>query len=112
MATNVVIANGVQPSTTSATSLYTAPASSGGTRIIAFTACNSTAATHSYSAWIVPSGGSADDTNKIISDASMVADASDSPAEIINHLIPPSGQLYVAVDTGTTINFRATGIQF
>ena len=112
MATNVIISNGVQPTTTSITSLYTSPVTSLGTRIIAFTACNPVGTTNTYSVWIVPASGTADNTNRIISVSSLITNESESPPELQNHLIPPGGTLQVQVSTGTTINFRSTGIQF
>lgn len=113
MATNVVLANGVQPGSTSAETLYTAPTTlTSGTRIIAFTAANPTASPETYSVYIVPSGGSADDTNKILVDNSLAAGDSASPPELQNQLIPKGGTLQVEVSTGTTINFRASGIEF
>lgn len=112
MATNAVLADGVQPTVTSAQTLYTSPASGGGTRIIAFTATNPAGTTETYSVHIVPSGGSADDTKLLIDAKSLATNVSDVPAEVQNHLIPPGGTLVVTVSTGTTINFRATGIEF
>lgn len=112
MTTNVIIANGILPGTTGVTSLYTSPANSAGTRIIAFTAADIAATTETYSAWIVPSGGSADSTNKIIPSSSLAPYTNESPPEVQNQLIPPGGQLYVQVSTASTINFRITGIQF
>ena len=112
MATNVVIANGILPSTTGVTLLYTSPANSAGTRIIAFTANNISGGTETYSVWVVPSGGTADTTNKIISSKSLATIVNSAPPELQNHLIPAGGTLHVQVSTASTINFRATGIQF
>lgn len=112
MANNKVLANGVQPTVTTAQTLYTAPAAGGGTRVIAFTATNTNGTTDTYDLHIVPNGGSADLTNKLIDAKSLTAPASDVPAEVQNHMIPAGGTLQVKVSTGTTIAFRATGIEF
>lgn len=112
MAINKVLADGVQPTTTSLTTLYTSPANGAGTRVIAFTATNTNGTTDTYDAHIVPSGGSADLTNKLVNAKSLANPAADVPAEVQNHLIPAGGTLQVKVSTGTTIAFRATGIEF
>lgn len=112
MAENKVLANGVQPTSTSLQTLYTSPASGSGTRIIAFTATNTNGTTDTYDAHIVPSGGAANLTNKIINAKSIAAPAADIPAEVQNHLIPPGGTLQVKVSVATTIAFRVTGIEF
>ena len=112
MATNKVLADGIQPTVTTVETLYTAPASGGGTRVIAFTATNTNGTTDTYDLHIVPSGGSADLTNKLIDAKSLASPASDVPAQVQNHLIPAGGTLEVKVSTGTTIAFRASGIEF
>lgn len=112
MSQNKILADGIQPTATTIQTLYTAPASGGGTRIIAFTATNTNGTTDTYDLHIVPNGGSADLTNKIIDARSLAKPASDVPAEVQNHLIPAGGTLQVKVSTATTIAFRATGIEF
>jgi len=113
MANNKVLANGVQPTVTTIQTLYTAPAAGGGTRVVAFTASNATGNPETYDLHIVPSGGSADATNKIVPAGAVSAtNGTDVPAEVQNQLIPANGTLEVKVSTGTTIAFRATGIEF
>ncbi len=113
MAKQVILADGVQPTVTTVQTLYTASASLvSGTRIIAFTATNSTATLATFDIHIVPSGGSADDTNRIVSARPISENNTDVPAEVLNHLIPKGGTLQVKVSTGTTIAFRGTGIEF
>ena len=112
MALNKILADGIQPTVTTAVTLYTAPAAGAGTRVIAFTATNTSGTTDTYDLHIVPSGGSADATNKLVSLKSLTNPASDVPSEVQNHLIPPGGTLQVKVSTGTTVAFRATGIEF
>ena len=114
MATNKVLADGIQPTVTTVVTLYTASANlQSGTRVIAFTANNATGGAETYDLHIVPSDGSADATNKLVSARSVAATiGTDVPAEVQNHLIPPGGTLEVKVSTGTTIAFRSTGIEF
>lgn len=113
---SVVIADGVQPGVLTAVTLFTSSSNLGvGTRIEAFTATNQSASdSETYTVHIVPSGGSADATNKII--ASNVLNPKgtscgdvESPAEIINQIIPKGGTLQVLVSTITTISFRVSG---
>jgi hypothetical protein len=112
MAANKVLIDGVQPTVTTVESLYTAPLSSAGVRVVAFTATNNGGTTETYNAFIVPQGGSPDNTNKVVNAKSLAAAAVDTPAAALNHLIPNGGSLQVQVSTGTTIAFRATGIEF
>lgn len=112
MAINKILADGVQPTVTTVEILYTSPLAGGGTRVIAFTAANTNGTTDTYDLHIVPNGGSADLTNKLVDSRPLTSKFSDVPAEIQNHLIPPGGTLEVKVSTGTTIAFRSTGIEF
>lgn len=112
MADNVILADGVQPGVTTVVTLFTSPVSGGGTRVIGFTATNPTVTTAKYDLYVVPNGGSADDTNVLVSQKSLAQDASDVPPEIQDHLIPAGGTLAVKVDNATTIAFRGTGINF
>ena len=106
------LADGIQPTTTAITVVYTAPASGAGTRITAFTATNTSGSTDTYSVYIVPNGGTADATNRIIDAKSITTPLADVPAEVQEQLIPAGGTLEVAVSTGTTIAFRASGVEF
>jgi hypothetical protein len=110
-ATNESLIDGIQPGVTTVVVGYTSPASGAGTRLTAFTATNNSATTAKYSVFIVPNGGAADTTNKIINLNSLAAEAEESPI-IQNHFIPAGGTLEVQVDTATTIAFRATGIEY
>jgi hypothetical protein len=112
MASNKVLADGVQPTVTTVVSLYIAPLAGAGTRIIAFTATNSSATAAKYDVHIVPDGESASDSNRLIKEKGVAADDVNVPLAIQNHLIPAGGELQVKVSTGTTIAFRATGIEF
>ena len=112
MANNKILINGIQPAVLTVQTLYSAPASGGGTRIIAFTATNTGGTIDTYDLYIVPAGGVADLTNKIISTKSVQLNDEDTPAAVHNHLIPAGGSLAISVSTISTISFRATGIEF
>jgi hypothetical protein len=115
MATNVVLINGVLPVSTSIQTLYTSPTENdggSGTRIVAFTATNTDGSAQTYDLHIVPLDGTADNTNKIGDTISLTANQTKIPLGVINQLIPPGGTIQIAVSVGSTINFRATGIEF
>jgi len=112
----VLISDGVQPGVLTAVTLYSSPTNLDvGTTIQQFTASNqSTTATARYTVHIVPLGGSADATNKVITSNKLNPSGTgcgdiESPAELINALIPKGGTLQVLVDTITTISFIASG---
>lgn len=108
---NAVLADGVQPTVTTIQTLYTAPSSGTGTEVAAFTATNN-GAIATYDLHIVPSGGVADATNKLVNAKSLAAGVSDNPEQVLEQLIPRDGTLQVKVSVGTTIAFRSTGREF
>lgn len=108
MASIVTIIDGVQPTTTTADSMYTAPASSSGVRIVAFSA-SLTTGTETYNAFI---GATATDATKVISAKSITGPNEDLGAALINQVIPAGQSLFIQVSTGTTISFRCSGVQF
>lgn len=108
MASNVTLINGVQPSSTTAEDVYTSPSSSAGTRITAFTASLITGS-EDYRVFVGPTATTA---KEIIPATGLRGPANDAPFGLINHLIPPTEKLFVQVSTGSTIAFRATGIEF
>jgi len=108
MTSQTVMINGVQPTVSTPVEMYTSPSNGNGTRIIAFTASLISSTPQTYRVFI---GASAIDANEIIPATSISREAS-TPAELINHLIPPGSKLFVQVSTGTAITFRATGVEF
>ena len=110
-ATNITLINGVQL-TAAAVDLYQSPANGLGTRVTAFTAANSGGTTENYSLHIVPSGGSADATNILVSARSLIDNESDTPAEIINQLVPAGGSIQALASTTLKITVRASGVEF
>jgi len=113
MASNTTLIDGIQPGVITVVDAYTSPTNGGGTRIIAFTASNTSGATtETYTVFVVPSGGSPNATNEIVPPSIVAVDDRETPSELISHLIPPGGTLRVQVSTASTISFRATGIEF
>ena len=108
MAINKTLIDGVQPTVATAVDSYTSPSNGAGTRIIAFTASLVTG-TETYRVFV---GASAATASEVIPEVSISGPGSDSPLELMNHLIPAGQKLFVQVSTGTTISFRATGIEF
>lgn len=111
MAINKTLINGVQL-TAAAVVLYTSPANGGGTRVIAFSLTNDGGTTENYTLHIVPSGGTANSTNIIVSARSLIDNESDTPAEVINQLVPASGTIQALASTTLKIAVRASGIEF
>ena len=108
MAINITIIDGAQPAGTSAVDSYTSPANGGGTRIVAFTASLITG-TETYRVFV---GTTAIAAKEIIPATRISGPGKDSPLELVSHLIPAGSKIFVQVSTGTTISFRATGIEF
>ena len=108
MANNVTMIDGVQPTVSTVVDSYTSPANGSGTRIIAFTASLLTGS-ETYRVFV---GATATAATEIIPATGLSGPDSDSPLSLINHLIPAGQKLFVQVSTGTTISFRATGIEF
>jgi hypothetical protein len=106
---DTVLIDGVQPTVTTIQTLYTSPSTGAGTRVVAFTATNNSGGAATYDLHIVPNGGTADATNKLVNARSLATTASDNPEEVIEQVIPRGGTLEVKVSVGTTIAFRATG---
>lgn len=109
---DTVLIDGVQPTVTTVQTLYTSPTTGAGTRVVAFTATNNGGGAATYDLHIVPNGGTADATNKLVNAKSLAAAADDVPDEVQNQLIPRGGTLAVKVSVGTTIAFRSTGNEF
>lgn len=109
-ATNKTLIDGVQL-TASAVTLYTSPANGAGTRVTAFTVTNSDTV-ETYSLHIVPSGGSADSTNILVSARALIDNESDNPAEITNQLVPAGGTIQALASTTLKMTVRASGVEF
>tara|TARA_R110000851_G_scaffold14263_1_gene48318 strand:- start:109 stop:435 length:327 start_codon:yes stop_codon:yes gene_type:complete len=108
MAINKVLIDGAQPAGTAAVDSYTSPTGGGGTRIISLTASLITG-TANYRVFI---GSSAIASNEIIPARSITGPNSSSPFELAGHFIGAGEKLFVQVSSGSTIAFRASGIEF
>lgn len=109
MAKEVTLIDGVQPSGTSAVDSYTSPPEGKGTRIISFTASKVAAGTANYRVFI----GATAVVAKEISPATPISGPdSDTPLGLITAFIPAGQKLFVQVSTGSTIAFRASGLEF
>lgn len=109
---NVTMADGDRPSSTSATTLYTVPSLAKGARITHFSCRNSHASTQTYKVFIVPSGGSAGDTNQVVDTTSLVSGATDTPVEPINYFMQPGDFIQVQNSANDSITFFAAGVEF
>jgi hypothetical protein len=112
-AINKTLIEGVLLTATAAV-LYTSPANGGGTRVVAFALANSGGTgTETYSLHIVPDGGTADSTNILVPERALADKEPDTPAEIINQLVPPGGTIQALASTTLKINVgSAAGIEF
>ena len=99
----VTFIDGVTPSVTTAVNAYTAPSNGNGSRILAF-AASINSGVETYTVYI---GATA--TDAIIPATSVSGPGSDTPFDLINHIIPPGDSLWYQVSTGSTITLRASG---
>jgi len=86
---------------------YTSPSNALGTIITNFTASNDTAATITYKAYIVPSGGSA--TVPIVPKKAIVINRTDVSPEMAGQLIPAGGTLQMESDSANSISWTVSG---
>jgi hypothetical protein len=91
-----------------ATLEYTAPASTR-TIIDKFTATNNDASARTVSVYIVPSGGSPDNSNKIIGSTSISAGAVHDFSELQNQILATGDQIHVLADAASKVAIRASG---
>ena len=91
---------------------YTAPALGKGTRITAFTVNNTLGSGITWTAYIVPNGGSPGLTNILVNAQSLDAAEDDQPPALINQLVPPGGTIEVFASSGASLSVRASGIEF
>ena len=106
----VIIAAQDAPSST--TTLYTSPAAASGgkgTWVDKFTAHNHTAAAVSLTIYIVPSGGSAADSNKLIAAMGLAAGFTDTLPEVVGKFLNPGDFIAVVASAATSISVAANG---
>lgn len=93
-----------QPGTSSA-AVYTA--TNVAAQIAAFTVHNPTGGAVSIEAWIVPSGGSATDANKILS-ASILTGATTGFNEMVGQALNNGDALHLAAGSGASLTVHVT----
>ena len=108
MADNKALIDGVQPTVTTAVNAYTSPSNGGGTRIASFAASLKTGS-EIFSIFI---GTAATVVNEIVPDKKIKGPAEDANLVTIDQFVPAGSSIFVKVSTGTTITFRASGIEF
>lgn len=96
--------------TTSIAIYYTASAAVKA-RIDQFSVANYSGTAATFSLWLVPSGGSPDDTNIVIIDRSIAAKASGRLLEAIGQWLEGGGTIQMSSSAPNAITITASGIE-
>lgn len=96
--------------TASAVTYYTAPTSTR-TQIQAMTLTNTTAGAITATVYLVPSGGSASDSNTVLSAKSIAADESYKVIEAIGQWLEAGATIQALAGSATSISLVASGIE-
>lgn len=96
--------------TTSAATYYTTPTATR-TRIAAFTATNTTGGAVTCTVHLVPSGGSADNTNKVADVVSLAANETKSITGAVGHVLEAAGTIQALASANTSINIVVSGYE-
>lgn len=89
---------------------YTSPSNGRGTWIDKATFLNYAGSTQTFSVWIVPSGGSAGNSNLVISGRSLAASGgSDFAPELVGKFLAPGDAIYWQASAATSINGAING---
>ena len=96
--------------TTSAAAYYTAAAAVKA-RIDACVVTNYSGTAATFSVWLVPTGGSADDTNIIVKTRSIAAGASGRVFEAIGQWIEGGGTIQMLASANSAITIAISGIE-
>jgi hypothetical protein len=75
------------------------------------TATNLDSSSRTVDAYLVPSGGSADNTTKLVSAVSIGANASYHFAELVGHTLEVGETLRMSASANTVVTVRASGRQ-
>lgn len=103
------IVDGVEAST-SAAAVYTAP--TGAKAIIRKVTLHNTGAGNNWvNAWLVESGGAADDSNKVLHELTLSTGQTVSPADLVGHVIEAGGALYLQAQTANEITVHASAVE-
>ncbi|MCF4166332.1 hypothetical protein L2U69_11810 [Zavarzinia compransoris] len=78
-------------------------------RIDAATIRNDNSTAETFSIWLVPTGGSADDTNQVIKDRSIAAGQSQIVPEIVGHYLEAGGTIQAVASNGSQVNLIVSG---
>lgn len=89
---------------------YTSPAAGRGTWIDKATFLNHAGTTQTFTVWLVPSGGSAGNSNLVISARSLAASGgSDFAPELVGKFLAPGDAIYWQASAATSINGAING---
>lgn len=102
-----ILASG-QVAGTSATTVYTVPASSA-VKVASAVLCNVTAAAVTVTVAVVPSGQSLDGTRTVVSAYSLPAGDSTTLAELVGALLDAGAFVSITASAVTAINYLFTG---
>jgi hypothetical protein len=93
---------------TSATTIYTVPASSA-VKVASAVLCNITGSAVTVTVAVVPSGQALDGTRSIVSAYSLAANDSTSLSELVGAMLDTGAFISVTASAGTAINYLITG---
>lgn len=96
--------------TASAATYYTAPSNTR-TVLKKVTVCNSTAGAVTFTAYKVPSGGTAGVTNIVTSAKSIAAGATYEAFELENHVLMPGDTLQAFAGSAASLTMAVSGIE-
>lgn len=102
-----ILASG-RVSGTTATTVYTVPASSA-VKIATAVLCNTSASAVTISVSVVPSGGTVDGTHVVVSNYSLAANDSVTLTELVGSLLDAGAFISVTCSTGAVITYTLTG---
>lgn len=102
-----ILASG-QISATTATTVYTVPASSA-VKVASAVLCNVTGSAVTVSVSVVPSGGAVDATRVVVSAYSLAAGDSTTLSELVGALLDTGALISITASTGAAINYLLTG---
>jgi predicted amino acid racemase len=93
----------------SATSYYTS--TNAATMVQKATAFNSDSSARTIDIWVVVSGGSATDANKILEGKSIDVNATEILHALEGHVIPSGSSLFAQASTGSVITLAISGLK-
>lgn len=96
---------------TNATATYYTAPTGAKSRIDAFAICNYSGAPQTFSLYLVPSGGSADNTNIVIQNRSVAAGAAGRILEAIGQWLEAGGTIQMVASAGSALTITASGIE-